>query len=81
MKVFLNRMTGFIILHVPGVAKVDSTLVSALVASVLKANDSLASTQLFLGKLTYILLCFLGSNAWLAKVVCLSAKGLQADDH
>lgn len=53
-------------LHVPSVAKVEATLVGALVRSVLKGNDGIAGSQLFLGEVARILFGFFGADGRLA---------------
>lgn len=53
------------------VSKVNTTLVSTLVAAVLQAYHTLASPQLLLGKVTNIFVRLFGSDTWFAIVPSL----------
>lgn len=54
------------VLHVPGVAEVDATLVGALVAAVLQADDALAGLELLVREVADVLVGLLRADARLA---------------
>lgn len=63
------------------VSKVNTTLVSTLVAAVLQAYNTLASPQLLLGKVTNIFVRLFGSDTWFAIVPSLSTERLQTNHN
>lgn len=57
-----NMRLGWGTLHVSCVAKIDPSLVGALVGTILKVDDTLPRTHLLLGELALVLIRQLGSQ-------------------
>lgn len=68
------------LLHVPGVAEVNSALGSALVRAILQRDHILASLELLIAELAHVLLRLLRTDRRLSHVVRLPAQRLQAND-
>lgn len=67
-------------LHVPGVAKVNSALGSALVRAILQRDHILTSLELLIAELAHVLLRLLRSDRRLSHVMRFPAQRLQAND-
>ena len=64
--------------HVPGIAKVDTALIGALIGAVLQAYHSLSGLQLLVAEVPDVGLRLLGSDAVDAVFGRLAAQRLQA---